>query len=58
MKLEPDGIGGERPERQPCPLDRVFTFLVEDITEALWGTRVSPSTVRTAALHRRHGMVR
>jgi hypothetical protein len=26
MKLEPDGVGGERPARQPCPLDRAFTF--------------------------------
>ena len=25
-KLEPDGVGGERPARQPCPLDRAFTF--------------------------------
>src|ERR1022692_2119014 len=26
MKLEPHGVGGERPARQPCPLDRAFTF--------------------------------
>jgi hypothetical protein len=25
MKLEPD-VGDERPARQPCPLDRAFTF--------------------------------
>src|ERR1700722_2269873 len=26
MKLEPDGVGGERPARQPRPLGRAFTF--------------------------------
>lgn len=26
MKLELDGIGGERPVGQPYPLDRAFTF--------------------------------
>src|SRR6266511_573612 len=27
MKLEPHGIGRERPARQPCPLDRALAFL-------------------------------
>ena len=27
MKLEPNGIGGERPARQPRPLDRPLAFL-------------------------------
>ena len=27
MKLEPPGVGRERPARQPCPLDRALAFL-------------------------------
>ena len=27
MKLEPHGVGRERPARQPCPLDRALAFL-------------------------------
>ena len=27
MKLEPHGVGRERPARQPCPLDRPLAFL-------------------------------
>jgi hypothetical protein len=26
MKLETDGVSGDRPARQPCPLDRAFLW--------------------------------
>ena len=36
MKLEPNGIGGERSERQPRPLDRPFAFLDPLIARGDW----------------------
>jgi hypothetical protein len=48
MKLEPHGVGRERPARQPCPLDRALSLIhCSHVPRLLW-----KATTRSAGRNR------